>query len=95
MKRLVFIIASLLLIIVSFSPSDAKERGIEVKFHQNELPGSPIIGDTEMYKNSYALVIGINNYTQGWPRLSEAVHDAELVADTLRKKGSRLFKNKP
>ena len=40
-----------------------------------------------MYDASYALVVGIDKYTNGWPRLSNAVKDAELVARELEDRG--------
>lgn len=40
-----------------------------------------------LYKNSYALVIGINNYTDGWPRLANAVTDAQEVKQALEEHG--------
>ena len=44
--------------------------------------------EVRLYGASYALVIGIDTYTGGgWPRLSNAVKDAELVATELRKRG--------
>ncbi|MCY4753154.1 polysaccharide deacetylase family protein [Pelomonas aquatica] len=36
----------------------------------------------ELYRDSHALVIGINQYT-AWPRLSHAVRDAQAMRDTL------------
>ncbi|MEO1460220.1 MAG: caspase family protein, partial [Pseudomonadota bacterium] len=38
-----------------------------------------------MFRN--ALVIGIDTYTNGWPRLSNAIKDAELVGDALEAQG--------
>ena len=40
-----------------------------------------------LYPNSYALVIGIDRYTAGWPRPSNAVKDARLVAAVLEARG--------
>ena len=45
-------------------PSFAAERGIkrvEIKTQAGELVGP--------YEQSHALVIGVSNYTAGWPRL--------------------------
>lgn len=39
------------------------------------------------YSDSYALVIGISDYSGGWPPLAEAASDAERVADILHKQG--------
>ena len=40
-----------------------------------------------LYGQSYALVIGIDAYANGWPRLSNAVRDAKAVADALQQRG--------
>ena len=40
-----------------------------------------------LYEESHALVIGIDNYTNGWSRLSNAVNDADAVAEELEKQG--------
>ena len=40
-----------------------------------------------LYAKSYALVIGIDNYTNGWPRLAGAIKDAETVAEVLKQQG--------
>lgn len=44
-------------------------------------------GSVELYGASHALVIGIDAYRAGWPRLSNAVRDAELVAEALEGQG--------
>ncbi|MCQ9224928.1 caspase family protein, partial [Streptococcus suis] len=36
----------------------------------------------ELYRESHALVIGINGYT-AWPKLSHAVRDAQAIRDAL------------
>jgi len=36
-----------------------------------------------LYKASYALVVGVANYTHGWPKLTEAVNDAREVKAVL------------
>ena len=43
-----------------------------------------------LYGSSYALVIGIDNYTAGWPRLSNAVKDAEAMAAELVARGFQV-----
>ena len=40
-----------------------------------------------LYGASHALVIGIDDYENGWPRLRNAVRDARLVAEELRSHG--------
>ena len=62
-------------------------RGIRLQLRASEQSAAPIVEEVQLYASSYALVIGIDNYTRGWPRLSNAIRDAELVADELREKG--------
>ena len=40
-----------------------------------------------LYEESHALVIGIDNYTKGWSRLTNAVKDADAIAEELEKQG--------
>ncbi len=72
---------------ISSTLATSETRGIRVKLRSKESPGAPVAEEVNLYDSSYALVIGIDSYTNGWPRLSGAVNDARLVADALRKKG--------
>ena len=67
--------------------SAATSRGIDFTLKQSEAPSAAISGTVRLYEESYALVIGIDDYTGGWPRLSNAVRDARLVAETVRARG--------
>ena len=40
-------------------------------------------GVLELYKECHALVIGVSDYTEGWPDLSYACVDADEVGDLL------------
>jgi formylglycine-generating enzyme required for sulfatase activity len=64
-------------------------RGIEVrvKLRAQDRVDAPLMGEETLYTKSHALVIGIDAYTGGWPRLSEAVNDARLVGNALKQKG--------
>ena len=42
---------------------------------------------SRLYSKSYALVVGIDNYTNGWPSLHNAVKDAGLVAAEMEARG--------
>ncbi len=64
----------------------AANRGISVQLRASEATGAPVSDTVQLYEKSYALVIGIDNYTGGWPRLNMAIEDAEAVADGLRTK---------
>ena len=67
--------------------ADAASRGLRVELRQSEAAGAPAAGSVQLYSNSYALVIGIDAYKAGWPRLSNAVKDAKAVARALSAKG--------
>ena len=62
-------------------------RGLTVPLRGEARPNAPVVGNVELYGASHALVIGIDIYTHGWPRLSLAVEDATRVAASLRRKG--------
>ncbi len=44
---------------------------------------TPELAGANLYRDSYALVIGIDQY-KGWPRLQHAVRDARAVQETLQ-----------
>ena len=91
MKKLAIVILSAFFVSILFSVHlCAKERAIKVKLRQSERVGAPVVAEVDLYSGSYALVIGIDKYTKGWPRLSGAVHDAELVAAVLKEKGFQV-----
>ncbi|WAC74397.1 polysaccharide deacetylase family protein [Roseateles sp. SL47] len=46
-------------------------------------PQAPDLTGANLYRDSYALVIGIDQY-QRWPRLQHAVRDAQALRDTLQ-----------
>ena len=45
-------------------------------YSMSAMPGAAVAGTVRLYERSYALVIGIDDYSSGWPRLSKAVADA-------------------
>ncbi|MDP6708752.1 MAG: caspase family protein, partial [Alphaproteobacteria bacterium] len=48
---------------------------------------APSVDVADLYARSYALVIGIDDYAGGWPRLQNAVADAEAIAEAFRARG--------
>ena len=71
-------------ILISIGQAEATTaRGISISLRQSEATDAPITEQVELYKSSYALVIGNDAYNNGWPPLSNAVKDAELVALAL------------
>lgn len=67
--------------------AEAAKNGVYVDVRERDDPNSPVLERWKLYGPSYALVIGIDNYTNGWPRLSNAVKDAERVAKALEGRG--------
>jgi hypothetical protein len=65
----------------------ADTRGISVQLRASDDANAPITETVKLYGSSHALVIGIDKYTGGWPRLSNAVNDARAVAEELDRQG--------
>jgi hypothetical protein len=74
------------LLVASGAQVQAGDRGFRVRVYENESAAAPA-GELELYRASYALVVGIDAYESGWPRLSNAVKDAREVARALRGQG--------
>ncbi len=64
-----------------------ENRGITVKIRASNDANAPVSESVKLYDSSYALVIGIDNYTAGWPKLKNAIADAKEVAAELEKRG--------
>ncbi|MFH0801630.1 MAG: SUMF1/EgtB/PvdO family nonheme iron enzyme [bacterium] len=47
--------------------------------------------EVKLYSGSYALLIGVSNYTAGWPRLPGVKKDLEDVEKILKKQGFEVF----
>ena len=65
-----------------WSTAFAAERGIrkvEIKTPSGETVG--------LYEESHALVIGVSNYTNGWPKLPGVIGDVSAVRDALETHG--------
>jgi len=65
--------------------STAQERSIKIRVVSKE--GISI----DLYSKSYALVIGVSDYTGGWPDLPNAADDAREVGQELQKHGFTVF----
>ena len=65
----------------------AATRGLYVRIKASDKPQAKVLGDVKLYGASYALILGNDDYTAGWPKLSNAVKDAQLIAKVLRDKG--------
>ncbi|MGD9210834.1 MAG: PEGA domain-containing protein [Desulfobacteraceae bacterium] len=97
MQRYCFDIRQFTLFFFSFlfalsitSEAATQQRGIgvrKVNLKSKNSMDAPVVEEIELYSASHALVIGIDDYRNGWPRLSKAVSDAQKISDALRKKG--------
>ncbi|MBF0588280.1 MAG: SUMF1/EgtB/PvdO family nonheme iron enzyme [Magnetococcales bacterium] len=65
-------------------------RGVSVVMRSSENPNASKLPPAQLYEESHALVIGIDRYSAGWPRLSNAVKDAEQVAAELEQRGFQV-----
>ena len=65
-----------ILILFFFCPASlATTGGFSIVFEGTSL---------YLYKDYHALVVGVSDYTRGWPRLPSAVNDASEVASSLK-----------
>ena len=60
---------------------------VTLEVRESTAAGAAVAETVELYSNSYALVIGIDAYTGGWPRLTNAVEDAGLIAAAMEARG--------
>lgn len=70
---------------VSGAPAGASKLSLPLR--ASDSATAPVAGSVDLYSASHALVIGNDAYTGAWPRLSNAVEDARLVAEALIAKG--------
>ncbi len=75
------------LVFASVSWAAAGDSAVYVELRGEDIADAPVVERWKLYDASYALVIGIDDYSQGWPRLSNAVKDAEAVAASLAERG--------
>ena len=88
MRVLVGVLA--LLAAMAAGDGSAASRGVQVTLKAGEGVGAPVAETVTLYGASHALVIGIDKYTGGWPRLSNAVNDARAVAEELDRQGFQV-----
>lgn len=84
MSRIGFLLAILTPIFLA-GPAVASALRVELRASESET--APVTESVELYRASHALVIGNDLYSGNWPRLSNAVKDAKLVAKALEEKG--------
>ena len=70
--------------IYTIPPTHPESRG-SIKVIAKARDGS--MQKIELYKASYALLIGVSDYTAGWPDLENIPAEVEMVANSLRDHG--------
>ncbi|MEX0923277.1 MAG: caspase family protein [Rhodovibrionaceae bacterium] len=63
------------------------DSGVYVELRDENAPDAEVTERWKFYGASHALIIGIDDYDNGWPRLSNAVKDAKAVAEELEGRG--------
>jgi hypothetical protein len=81
--REAFKMLAILLALCHFGVASTHAQDAGAVFIRPEPTSAP----TQLYRKSYALVIGIDSYTNGWQRLTNAVSDAQRVARILAEQG--------
>jgi hypothetical protein len=94
LKLLLVLWVGLCVTLASWQASSAARRGISVNVKASEAANAPTTGTVELYGRSYALVIGNDDYVNGWPKLSNAVKDAELITQALEARGFEVALHK-
>lgn len=74
-----------LFIISLFMHLWADTRGLKIMTKENELFELP-------YANSYALLIGVSDYTNGWPDIESIPRELDKVAKALEAQGFKITK---
>ena len=85
--RFVPIALLLLAALLSGPLAPAAANSVVVEIRATADADAPVVERYPLYSASHALVIGIDTYKNGWPRLSNAIRDAELVAEALERQG--------
>ena len=79
------------LFLLGIEPSSkAAETGVFVDIKESDASDARVVERWKLYGSSHALVIGIDDYTGGWPKLRNAVRDARQIADELERHGFQV-----
>ena len=79
-----FLTLVVIIILLASFQLGAQTRSIQVTVR------TPTGKTLDLYRASYALVVGNGNYTEGWDPLPGAIRDVREVADVLRKNGFKV-----
>ena len=92
--RLVGVLLGILgaLLLAGEAPAVETDSAVYVELRTQDSADAPVAERWKLYGASHALVIGIDEYSEGWPRLSNAVRDAETIAAELEGRGFEVVK---
>ena len=85
--RMIVLLVVTIIAFCGWCPEPYAGRGFKVQLRAAERADAPVVEEVRLYSQSHALVIGIDAYRPPWPRLSNAVRDAELIAEALEAQG--------
>jgi len=74
-------------LLLFLTPNAFAQRSLTVAPVQLQLPGERPL---KLYNESYALVIGASNYTNGWPKLEGVPSDVRTVSAALKEQGFKV-----
>ncbi len=75
-------------VLLLFPTSNAvAQRSLTIAPVQLQVPGERPV---KLYNESYALVIGASNYTNGWPKLEGVPSDVRTVSAALKEQGFKV-----
>lgn len=86
-RRLGWFLGGLAALALGLGLSAPAEATISIEVKTEDSKDAPVAESVELYQSSYALVIGMDDYAAGWPKLRNAVKDAEEVANGLKSLG--------
>lgn len=84
--RLLALAFTFILIVAPVRHVAARQRGVGVRI---KVEGGQTV---ELYKGSYALVVGVSDYAAGWPKLPGVKKDVEAVSVALERHGFQVTK---
>lgn len=87
MKRVtICVLASILFVLIPFLSEGSQTKGIKVII--KDASGRKV----GLYKESHALVIGVSDYTAGWPKLEMVPDEIDQVETALKGQGFHVVK---
>ncbi len=79
-----------LLLLGQGAGAQSVDSGLYIDIKESEASGARVVERWKLYGSSHALVIGIDDYVGGWPKLRNAVRDARELADELERHGFQV-----